>query len=102
MNSIQQGNQSVLNVLTGVEGMTSVNASPQQVSPKEVSPKQNTPGKAAFKSADALPQQQTKGGDPFGGMDDPFADMDAPPSFDTPITKKVVTKPVHKPVQKVP
>merc|ERR1719464_953968 len=52
LNSIQQGNQSVLNVLTGVEGVTSV-----EVSPSQQLSKQSTPGKAQpvpFKSADAL------------------------------------------------
>jgi len=84
MGSIQRGNQSVLNVLTGEPSPPeSYPVTSAEVTPKKnvASPVQATPGKAVSPKA-ALPQQ-TKGADPFGGMDDPFADMGAP-SFDTP------------------
>jgi len=84
MGSIQRGNQSVLNVLTGEPSPPNSYPNSSEVTPQKTaqSPKQATPGKAVSPKA-ALPQQQTKGADPFGGMDDPFAGMDAP-NFDTP------------------
>merc|ERR1712079_181901 len=95
MNSIQQGNQSVLNVLTGEPSPPqSYPVTSAETTPVKTSPNQSTPGKAVpgVSAASALPQQQTKGNDddPFGGMvDDPFADM-AEPAF---VEKKESVKP---------
>merc|ERR1719361_2268152 len=87
MNSIQRGNQSVLNVLTGEPSPPqSYPATSAETTPIRNPPNQSTPGKAepgvsAVSVPAVSPQQKTKGNDddPFGGMvDDPFADMAAP------------------------